>query len=217
MRGVGLGVVEWWVGWAGAVAAFVFLIAALVGMARGLRRSRGRTTGLARKALRPPAYLLIGAGFFGACYLLWRPLPLALSAPVRIVALALGALLYFPGLALYLWAWLTLGEMYNVSSSVGVQLYADHRLVTRGPFAIVRHPMYLGIILASVGGLLIYRTWTLLFTTVSFLGLVLRARREEQALAAEFGEGWEEYCRRVPGWLPRICKGMTRDHKDSGR
>ncbi|MGA9348081.1 MAG: isoprenylcysteine carboxylmethyltransferase family protein [Anaerolineae bacterium] len=201
-----LDIVEWWVHWAGAVATSVCLIAALAGMARGLRRPRGRTTGLARRVLRLPAYLLIGVLFFGPCFLLWRPLPLALSASARAVALALGALLCFPGLALYLWARLTLGEMYNVSSSMGAQLYADHRLVTHGPFAFVRHPMYLGIILASAGGLLIYRTWTLLFTIVTFLGLVLRAWREEQALAAEFGERWEEYCWQVPGWIPRILR-----------
>jgi protein-S-isoprenylcysteine O-methyltransferase Ste14 len=155
---VSLHVVEQWVRWAGAVAAFVSLIAAPAGMARGLRRPRGRTTGLTRKVLRLPAYLLIAALFIGPCFLLWRPLPLALTASARIVALALGTLLLFPGLALYLWARLTLGEMYNVSSSMGAQLYADHRLVTHGPFALVRHPMYVGILLASAGGLLIYRT-----------------------------------------------------------
>ena len=201
-----LDIVEWWVRWVGAVAALVCLIAALAGMARGLRRPRGRTTGLGRKALRLPAYLLIGVLFFGPCFLLWRPLPLMLAAPVRAVALALGALLLLPGLALYLWARLTIGEMYNVSSSGGAQLYADHRLVTHGPFAIVRHPMYLGIILAAAGGILIYRTWTLVFITVSFLGLTLRARREEQALAAEFGKQWEEYCQQVPGWIPHILR-----------
>jgi protein-S-isoprenylcysteine O-methyltransferase Ste14 len=152
------------------------------------------------------AYLLISILFFGPCFLLWRPLPLALTAPARIVALALGTLLLFPGLILYLWARLTLGEMYNVSSSMGAQLYADHRLVTHRPFALVRHPMYVGILLASAGGLLIYRTWTLVFTTVTFLGLVLRARREEQALAAEFGQRWQEYCQRVPGWIPHILR-----------
>lgn len=201
-----LDTVGWWVGWAGAVAAFVCLMVALAGIARGLRQPRGRATGLARKVLRLPGYLLIGVLFFGTCFLLWRPLPLALSAPARTVTLALGALLLFPGLALVLWGRFTLGEMYYVSSSMGAQLYADHRLVTRGPFAIVRHPMYVGIFLASAGGLLIYRTWTLLFTTVTFLGLVLRARREEQALAAEFGEQWEAYRRRVPGWIPRILR-----------
>ncbi|MBM4467890.1 MAG: isoprenylcysteine carboxylmethyltransferase family protein [Chloroflexi bacterium] len=199
-----LGIIEWWVREVGAGSALVCLLAALAGMARGLRRPRGRTTGLARKVLRLPAYLLISVLFFSPCFLLWRPLPLMLSAAARAVALILGALLFFPGLALYLWARLTLGEMYNVSSSMGAQLYADHRLVTRGPFALVRHPMYLGIILASAGGLLIYRTWTLVFTTVTFLGLVLRARREEQALAAEFAEQWEAYRQRVPGWIPRI-------------
>jgi protein-S-isoprenylcysteine O-methyltransferase Ste14 len=199
---VRLDIVEGWVRWIGAVAVLVCLIAVLAGIARGLRRPWGRTTGLARQILTLPAYLLISVGFFGICYLLWRPLPLALSAPARTVTLALGALLLFPGLALVLWGRFTLSEMYYVSSSMGAQLYADHRLVTQGPFAIVRHPMYLGIILASGGGLLIYRTWTLVFTTVTFLGLALRARHEEQALAAEFSEQWGEYCRRVPGWMP---------------
>lgn len=199
-----LDIVERWMRWAGAAAALACLMVALAGIARGLRRPRGRTTGLARKTLRLPAYLLISVLFFGTCLLLWRPLPLTLSALTRIVALTLGTLLLFPGLALYLWARLTLGEMYNVSSSVGAQLYADHRLVTHGPFAFVRHPMYLGVIIASAGGLLIYRTWTLVFTTVTFLGLALRARREEQALSAEFGQQWEEYRQRVPGWIPRL-------------
>jgi protein-S-isoprenylcysteine O-methyltransferase Ste14 len=203
---MGLDSVEWWVRWAGAVAAFVSLIAVLAGMMRGLRRPQGRTTGLARQILTLPAYLLISVGFFGTCYLLWRPLPLALSAQARTVTLALGALLLFPGLALVLWGRFTLGEMYYVSSSMGAQLYADHRLITYGPFAIVRHPMYVGILLASAGGLLIYRTWTLVFTTVAFLGLALRARREEQALAAEFGEQWEAYRQQVPAWIPRILK-----------
>jgi protein-S-isoprenylcysteine O-methyltransferase Ste14 len=201
-----LNTIECWLGWAGAAALVPFLGAALLGIARGLSRPRGRVMGLARQVLHPAAYLLIGAGFFGLCILLWRPLPVSLSAPVRSVALALGALLYFPGLALYLWAWQTLGEMYNVSSSVGVQLYADHRLVTHGPFAVIRHPMYLGLILAAAGGLLIYRTWTFVFVLASFLGLVLRAQREEQALAAEFGQAWQAYCQRVPGWIPHLPK-----------
>jgi len=201
-----LNTIECWLGWAGAAAMVPFLGAALLGIARGLSRPQGRVMGLARHVLRPAAYLLIGAGFFGFCILLWRPLPVSLSAPVRLVTLALGALLYFPGLVLYLWAWQTLGEMYDVSSSVGAQLYADHRLITHGPFALMRHPMYLGLIFAAAGGLLIYRTWTFVFVSISFLGLVLRARREEQALAAEFGLAWQTYCQQVPGWIPRLLK-----------
>jgi len=163
-------------------------------------------TGLAGKVMQPLAYLLIGVAYFGTWLVLWRPLPLALSPSARTVALALGTLLYFPGLALYLWAWRTLGEMYNVSTSFGAQLYTEHRLITHGPFAIVRHPMYLGVLTAALGGLLIYRTWTALFVIVTFLSLFRRAHHEEQALAAEFGEQWEAYRQRVPGWMPRILR-----------
>jgi protein-S-isoprenylcysteine O-methyltransferase Ste14 len=136
------------------------------------------------------------------CYLLWRPLPLSLSPAAQAVALAIGALLYFPSLGLILWARHTLGEMYNISLTTGAQLYAGHHLITRGPFAIVRHPMYAGAMLGVVGALLIYRTWTIVFILVHCLVFVVRARREEEALAAEFGAEWEEYCQRVPAWIP---------------
>jgi len=192
--------------WAGAAALAAFLAVVFVGMARALRRPRGRATGLANKSLRGPVYLLIGIPFFAVAALLWRPLPLALSPSLQALALALGALLYFPGLGLALWGRLALGVMYNVSMSVGVQLHAGHRLVAAGPYAIVRHPMYAGIIMAAWGGLLIYRTWTCVFAAFVFLGLLVRAHREEQALAAEFGPEWKAYCRRVPGWIPRLRK-----------
>ena len=199
-----LDLVERVVQWAGAAALAAFLASVFVGMARALRRPRGRATGLADKTLRGPVYLLIGVPFFAVAVLLWRPLPLTLSPSLQALALALGALLYFPGLGLALWGRLALGEMYNVSMAVGVQLHAGHRLVAGGPYAIVRHPIYAGIIMAAWGGLLIYRTWTCVFAAFVFLGLAVRARREEQALAAEFGPEWDAYCRRVPGWIPRI-------------
>jgi len=196
--------VERVVQWAGAAALAAFLALVFVGMFRALRRPRGRATGLADKALRWPVYLLIGVPFFTAAALLWRPLPLTLSPLLRALALVLGTVLYFPGLGLAFWGRLVLGEMYNVSMSVGVQLNAGHRLLTTGPYAIIRHPMYAGIIVAAWGGLLLYRTWTCVFAALVFLGLAVRAHREEQALAAEFGSEWEAYCRRVPGWIPRI-------------
>jgi protein-S-isoprenylcysteine O-methyltransferase Ste14 len=107
------------------------------------------------------------------------------------------------GLLFVLWGRLALGEMYHVSTGFGVQLHAHHQLVTHGPYKYLRHPMYLGVGLAGVGGILLYRSWTLVFVTAFLPGLILRARREEQALAAEFGAAWEVYRRRVPAWFPR--------------
>ena len=68
--------------------------------------------------------------------------------------------------------------------------------------------MYLAVITAGIGGLLLYRTWAMLLFAVAMFGLIVRARREEEALSAEFGAIWEAYGRRVPAWLPhRLRKG----------
>ena len=197
--------IEKWVGWVGVAAGLVTLAVALWwAVWRGLRRPSRRQTGLADKALHLPLQAIFAVLWIGLCLLLWRSVPLALSTPARVIALLVGGLLYFPGLALYLWGAKTLGEMYRASSGLGVQLNVEHKLVTYGPFNFVRHPLYLGLQIAALGGFLLYRTWTLVFVVVNFFGLIFRARREEQALAAEFGEEWEVYTRRVPAWLPRL-------------
>jgi len=152
----------------------------------------------------PWFYVAASAVYFGLCYLIWRPLPWPLSTATRAFCLLLGSLLYFPGLGLVLWARLTLGRMYFVSSTSEAPLYADHRLITTGPFAIVRHPMYLGLLLTGLGGILIYWTWTFVFVAGHIFGLVFRARREEEALSAAFGQEWETYRLRVPAWIPRF-------------
>ena len=200
---------ERWTRRTGLAAVLAILALLLWSVWRGTRRPAGYKTGHEPKWLRTsPFYFLASMGYFGFCYRLWQPLPMRLSQLVRALALVLGSLLYFSGLTLVLWGRLALAQMYNVSSSLGVQLYADHQLITHGPFALVRHPMYLGVLLTSVGGILLYRTWTFLFVLLHFPALLIRARREEWALAAEFDEQWAEYCHRVPAWLPRLTSAV---------
>jgi protein-S-isoprenylcysteine O-methyltransferase Ste14 len=193
--------------WLGGLLAYTTLAVLLYGIWRGTQRQAGRTTGRTGAWLRSGwFYLITSVIFFGVCFLGWKPLPLVVSPPVRAWMLAIGALLYFPGMLLALWARLTLGKNYFVSTGLGAQLFAGHQLVTGGPFAILRHPMYAGIILAAFGSLLIYITWTTLFLACFAPFITFRARREEPALAAEFGEQWQAYCKRVPMWLPRRIK-----------
>jgi len=193
--------------WAGGLMAYTALVIVLFGIWRGTRRPSGRTSGRAAGWLRSALfYLLATTCFLAISIYFWKPLPVSLSLVDRLVCLAIGALVYFPGIAFLLWARLTLGKMYFVSTSFGAQLYADHQLVTRGPFAIVRHPMYLGLIAAALGSLLLYHTWTALAYAVFAPFILFRAHREEQALAAEFGEDWQDYCRRIPAFFPRLRK-----------
>lgn len=197
--------IEYFIRWIGVAIGLATLVVALWQCVwRGLQRPPGRTTGIARIVLRTPLLLISALLWIGICVILWRPVPFSTSTSVRIATLMVGALLYFLGLVLYLWGAKTLGTMYKPSSAFGVQLDVEHKLITYGPFASVRHPLYLGLQVVAIGGLLIYRNWTFVFIAVNFLALFIRARREEQALAAEFGKEWEMYASQVPAWIPRF-------------
>ena len=200
----GLEQLELWSLWVGGSAALLVLLIVLAGIQRGLKRPAGRGTGHPRSLRRSPIYYPLAAiGFFGLVWLLWLPLPLTLSASLRICALICGGLLYLSGLGLVLWGRLELGRDYFVSTSRSAALFADHHLVNSGPYAWLRHPMYSGLVLTALGGLLLYRTWAFVFLLVCFLAVLLRIRPEERLLAETFGAEWQAYCRRVPRFLPR--------------
>ncbi len=184
-----------------AIAWLVPTAVALQGAWRG-RRASGRRVGRPFSEL-PPWYLAALVGPYLALLVrLWRPLPFRLSPAAGVLASASGATLSLLGMALIVWGRVVLGRMYNVSSALGTRLYADHELVTGGPFALVRHPMYLGALVAGVGGVLLYRTWATVLVLAHEAVFWVRAGKEEQALAAEFGDAWQAYARRVPSGVP---------------
>jgi len=195
---------EFWLYRLGGVAALAALVLALNGFRRAQPRAQGVSVGVGARYLRFSIFVFFSVLYFAIGWLLWRPLPVQLPAGARLTADVAGALVFFSALALYGWGYRSLGAMFSAATSFGVRLMVDHRLVTSGPYRFVRHPMYLAVVLAGFGGLLLYRTWAMLVFTLAMFGLTLRARREEQALAAEFGEQWQNYARQVPGWIPRV-------------
>jgi protein-S-isoprenylcysteine O-methyltransferase Ste14 len=199
---------ETWVRRIAALGTLLLFVMVLLGVGRAVGRPKGRIVGESYERLSLPLYFGVAIGALAglvAMVWLWRPLPVRLSRPLRVVALVAGSLLSAAGVGLAIWGRLALGEMYNVSTEVGAELFANHRLVTSGPFARVRHPMYVGALLWALGGVLLYRTWTMVMLLVEEAATNLgRARREEEALAAEFGEEWQAYTRRVPAGLPFV-------------
>lgn len=75
-------------------------------------------------------------------------------------------------------------------------------LITTGPYAVVKHPLYTGVallVLPSVGFL--FGSWLWAFVgAVLYVGSRLFAVEEEAELAAHFGERWDRYCHSV--WIP---------------
>ena len=193
--------------WLGGFFAYSTLALVLYGVWRGTQRKAGRTTGKTGHFLRSFWFYLVSVVlFFSIAYFGWKPLTWVIPPSARFWMVIVGALLYFPGMAFTLWGRLALGRNYFVSTGFGAQLFEDHQLITSGPFAIVRHPMYAGLILAAIGALLIYMTWTTVYFALFAPLTFVRAQREEHALAEEFGEQWIDYCRRVPRIFPRLRK-----------
>lgn len=148
----------------------------------------------------------IALGWFGAAAVAWRPLPIRPGHAARWMLLAVGLGVYVAGMGLAVAGRLALGSSYCPSSSLGATLAPDHLLVTSGPFAVVRHPMYLGLALAALGAVATSRTWSTVLWVIQLPVLVVRARHEVELLARTFGEAWSGYAARVPAWRPRISQ-----------
>jgi len=78
------------------------------------------------------------------------------------------------------------------------------RLVMRGPYRIVRNPMYLGAVFALAGAALYYESWPLVGYTALFLLAthLFVVWYEEPTLRRTFGQEYDAYCRRVRRWWP---------------
>lgn len=123
------------------------------------------------------------------------------------VARWLGLVLATLGMGLIFWSGLALGRLY--SPEVTVQ--KNHRLITDGPYRSIRHPRYLGGMIQGIGLSLLFRSWIGLALTCLFVAIVLfRIKDEEALMSKEFGEEWENYCKkswrlipfvRPPAWL----------------
>jgi protein-S-isoprenylcysteine O-methyltransferase Ste14 len=86
------------------------------------------------------------------------------------------------------------------------RLVEDHKLVTSGPYRVVRNPIYLGMFGMMVAtGISLGRWWVLPIALIVFLiGTSIRIRSEERLLRGCFGAEFEEYSRRVPALFPRV-------------
>ncbi len=82
--------------------------------------------------------------------------------------------------------------------SIFVAVQSDHRLKTDGFYRFVRHPSYLGALVAMAGWALVFRSIIgLLLTAAMCLPIIARVRAEEDFLVREFGEQYRAYQRRT--------------------
>jgi protein-S-isoprenylcysteine O-methyltransferase Ste14 len=123
----------------------------------------------------------------------WRPPSMALDVA--------GLVITTVALAFCLWARFYLGR--NWSAVVAVM--KNHQLIRTGPYAIVRHPIYAGFMLATLGTAIAFGELSgLVAVAMVVIAWGYKARLEEATMLRQFGPEYERYRREVKGLLPYI-------------
>jgi protein-S-isoprenylcysteine O-methyltransferase Ste14 len=111
----------------------------------------------------------------------------------------IGLVLTAAGLGFTIWARRALGTNWNAIPSIK----KDHELVQRGPYRLVRHPIYTGLLLAVFGSCLAGdRVWALCVVGMAAILLIVKLKAEEALLARQFPETYLQYRRRVKAIIP---------------
>ncbi len=112
-----------------------------------------------------------------------------------------GAALTAAGLLFSMWARHELGR--NWSGTVTIK--QGHELVTSGPYGIVRHPIYTGLLLAFVGSALARGEWRgVLAVALAFGALWRKLRVEERWMLEQFSDAYRAYSRHVAALVPFV-------------
>jgi protein-S-isoprenylcysteine O-methyltransferase Ste14 len=175
---------------ASLVVATAWIAARNLGPRGGDRRASS-TAGI---ALQAASWAIACIGFIKPVLPWW--------APSSLVSTALVLLLGGTAIVLFLSAALTMGRNWSLVA----RTRADHQLVRTGPFAMVRHPIYLALLLYLISIAAALGHWQqLLFAMPLYAaGTFIRIRDEEALLRAKFGEDHVRYVREVPALIPLI-------------
>ena len=112
-------------------------------------------------------------------------------------AIALTAL----GIGFAIWARFYLGQ--NWSSAVSIKV--GHQLIRTGPYSLVRHPIYSGMILAIIGTAIARRdSRGFVSVVLLWLGFLIKSRMEERFMRKTFGPEYENYAQSTGAIFPRL-------------
>lgn len=116
--------------------------------------------------------------------------------------LIVGVVLMWAGLGLRVWAIVVLGEAFRTT----VEVDQGQRVIDTGPYRMIRHPSYAGVMLIAVGYGIAAASWPALVLSVlgPFVVLTRRILVEERALVATLGSAYSAYEKRTKRIIPGL-------------
>jgi protein-S-isoprenylcysteine O-methyltransferase Ste14 len=123
------------------------------------------------------------------------------AAPDWVNAVEVG-LLMVVSVSLFLWSARTMGQNWAIVA----RTRSEHELVTTGPFALVRNPIYVAMALFLLAvAMATHHERALIVTLPIFLiGTLIRTSIEERLLRTQFGATYDEYAKRVKRFIPGV-------------
>lgn len=116
--------------------------------------------------------------------------------------LIIGIAVTYAGVALRYWAIVTLGRFFEFV----VTIQNDHRVVTSGPYRLMRHPAYTGLVMVQLGiGIALANSLSVvLCLAIMMLALIPRIHREESVLLGELGTEYADYAAKTKRLIPKV-------------
>ncbi len=121
------------------------------------------------------------------------------NLPLKNVLIFIGLVIFLCGTALAVWAKLTMGSSWGRPAQHNIKIQST--LVTRGPFASSRNPIYLGFLFLFLGVEMVLQSYLLILILPLFFSVYLAVKKEEKLLEKYFGKEYLEYKKRVPRFL----------------
>ena len=122
--------------------------------------------------------------------------------PATLLSCWSGALLTVAGILFSVWARRALGK--NWSGTVTIKQH--HELIISGPYRIVRHPIYTGLILAFLGTAIALGEWRgVLAVAIMVAAFWRKLQHEERWMLEIFAAQYKDYKARVPALIPALC------------
>jgi len=166
---------------------------------------RGAAPGAQRRDVKSMLGMLLQGAGYAICFGAFRPqfFPiLAMSKTSEMILAMFTIVLALASTWFCYSAARTLGKQWALMARV----IEAHELISVGPYAVVRNPIYLAMFGMLVASALAVSYWQAIFpaTVVYLIGTFIRIRAEQNLLRATFGAKFDEYARRVPAFLPRL-------------
>jgi protein-S-isoprenylcysteine O-methyltransferase Ste14 len=132
----------------------------------------------------------------------WYSIPPELAFRLNHVEIVLCFVLLFTGLLLRCWAVYTLGTFFTVN----VAVHHEHRLISAGPYALLRHPSYTGLLLELLALGISYQHVVSLGIVVipTVIMLLVRIQMEERVLAQHLGQQYSTYQNQTYALIPYL-------------